>query len=531
MNKITSFFSSARKRKLVEDSQQAISTPADSIPSDLPSSSSTSVAQVSTYVDASISPDLPALSSTNEWPDCWTTSQKTNYQNKYEWLTAKGGKLGCVTCGKVGNLGVEKTAGARISREWSQININYNGTTRSQQLSSLRKKVYEHRESAGHKSASLILTQSKENRISSAVEAQYSREKEVTQKIFRTAYKVAKENQSFNNFESEIDVQELNGLDMGRILHSRKACKNIVQHVSTEMRTNLFKKIVENRKSISIILDESTTLSRISTLIIYLRTSLDGSEPVNVFVDLVELASLTANGIFDSLMSCLKSYGMSTTFLSSCLIGVVCDGAAVMLGRKNGVAKLLRDEFPDIVVWHCANHRLELSVGDVVKSVSNVNRFRSFMDKLYSLYHASPKNSRELSECAAAVEVQLLKIGRVLDTRWVASSFRTVNAVWNDFPALVEHFKKEASSDTRDSRERAKYQGLLSKITSTDFLLDLALMYDSLQELSEVSLELQNRACTIWDADNKINNLAKLFEYVGTNPGDIIALPRMLKKT
>jgi hypothetical protein len=64
---------------------------------------------------------------------------------------------------------------------------------------------------------------------------------------------------------------------------------------------------------------------------------------------------------------------------------VTFDGAAVMLERKSGVAKLLKDEFPSIIVWHCANHRLELSVADTVKAVAGTNRFRAFMDKLCHL--------------------------------------------------------------------------------------------------------------------------------------------------
>jgi hypothetical protein len=52
-----------------------------------------------------------------------------------------------------------------------------------------------------------------------------SHEKEITAKVFHTAYKVAK-NQSFDNFEDEINVQELNGINTGRILHSTNLCIN-----------------------------------------------------------------------------------------------------------------------------------------------------------------------------------------------------------------------------------------------------------------------------------------------------------------
>jgi hypothetical protein len=138
------------------------------------------------------------------------------------------------------------------------------------------------------------------------------------------------------------------------------------------------------------------------------------------FLDLMELQSATANGIFQALLDCLQLYGTKAIFLSSYLVSVACDGAEVMLGRKSGVAKLLKDEFPSVIVWHCASHRLELSVADTLKAVAGINRFRAFMDKPYVIYHASPKNSRELHESAKLLEIQPLKIGRILSTRWVA---------------------------------------------------------------------------------------------------------------
>ena len=111
--------------------------------------------------------------------------------------------------------------------------------------------------------------------------------------------------------------------------------------------------------------------------------------------------------------------------------------AAVMLGCKSGVKKLLSDRFPSIIVWHCANHRLELAVDDAVKKTLGINRFKSFVDKLYVIYHALPKNSRELHLCAELLGAKLLKIGRILST-----SLRTVLAVWNNFESLVYHFEE-----------------------------------------------------------------------------------------
>ena len=57
-------------------------------------------------------------------------------------------------------------------------------------------------------------------------------------KIQRAEYfaQRTKSKKKSTDFVSEIDVQELNGLDMGSILHSASSCTNIVQHIANEMR-------------------------------------------------------------------------------------------------------------------------------------------------------------------------------------------------------------------------------------------------------------------------------------------------------
>ena len=173
--------------------------------------------------------------------------------------------------------------------------------------------------------------------------------------------------------------------------------------------------------------------------------------------------------------------------------------------------KLLSERFPSIV-WHCANHRLELAVGDAVKKTSGINRFKSFIDKLYVIYHASPKNSRELHLCAELLGAELLKIGRILITQWVSSSLRTVLAVWNNFESLVYHFEEAMHDPTRDKNDKCTYDDLKRKSTSTEFLLDLGFMCDALQELSELSLDLQDRHMYLYKPNKKIKMLVQVFE-------------------
>lgn len=115
------------------------------------------------------------------------------------------------------------------------------------------------------------------------------------------------------------------------------ACANIQRHISLEMKQKLFEKIVVCAVKIGLMLDEATSLSRKSALIIYVRFQLSSMEwPENIFVKLAELQDLSAHGIVSQ---------------SKTLIGLSCHGS-VMLGCKSGVAARLQTLFPNMIVWH-----------------------------------------------------------------------------------------------------------------------------------------------------------------------------------
>jgi hypothetical protein len=53
-------------------------------------------------------------------------------------------------------------------------------------------------------------------------------------------------------------------------------------------------------------------------------------------------------------------------------------------------------------------------VSDTFKEINALNNFQFFIEKLYSLYHQSPKNSNKLRMCAASLEQNLIKIKKYL---------------------------------------------------------------------------------------------------------------------
>ena len=71
---------------------------------------------------------------------------------------------------------------------------------------------------------------------------------------------------------------------------------------------------------------------------------------------------------------------------------------------------------------------------------------------------------RELSDCAHDLHISLKKNRKVFTIPWMASSFRAVSAVKHSFLALAQHFQNASKIETRQSAEKARFQGLLSKL-------------------------------------------------------------------
>ena len=208
---------------------------------------------------------------------------------------------------------------------------------------------------------------------------------------------------------------------MGRVLHSKTVAVDLIEHISSHMKKKLLTKIIESRSKINVLADESTRVGDKLNLIVFLRANVDGkAAPINFPLDLVELESLCASHIADKIVDCLLKNGYTIELLQELFIGFCSDGASVMLGTKSRVVKLLKDIFPDIILWHCLNHGLELVVGNALESVSGTNDFQSFLEHYYSLYSQSPKNKREFDQCSHDLQTTLKRIAKVFTIRWVA---------------------------------------------------------------------------------------------------------------
>jgi hypothetical protein len=150
-----------------------------------------------------------------------------------------------------------------------------NGTETKQQLKSQRTKILAHQASLAHNKAGLVFSEAQKTQLENLTLQQVAHCISTMEKIFNTAYYLVKNDRPFTDHEDLIQLQKKNGLNVGITLHSRYSATEIIKHIALEFKKKLISKLtVENRK-ISVLTDESTTLDKQSTLIIYIKTFLD----------------------------------------------------------------------------------------------------------------------------------------------------------------------------------------------------------------------------------------------------------------
>ncbi|MBV8803320.1 MAG: hypothetical protein JO131_10245 [Gammaproteobacteria bacterium] len=159
----------------------------------------------------------------------------------------------------------------------------------------------------------------------------------------------------------------------------------LIKHITDAINSNI---------PVSIILDSTTDMKGSHHLIVYFRTlEVDQvsenpgacqETPRVYFYKLIPIGmDETANGYFETLSNSIKGIepGAENSQYSSPehemnlydvlktkLRGFSSDGASVMLGKKNGLAKIIQERFATHKVFtiHCMAHRLQLAIGNTV---------------------------------------------------------------------------------------------------------------------------------------------------------------------
>ncbi|KAJ8353632.1 hypothetical protein SKAU_G00211990 [Synaphobranchus kaupii] len=243
-----------------------------------------------------------------------------------------------------------------------------------------------------------------------------------------------------------IKLQELNGLNVGNMLHSDKACRNMLTFIGEKMSAQLADFIVKSSDQLSILIDESSTVSNKTCLIVY-----------------------TGEAICDTLIQSLNEQGITEDILQYRLLGFA------MMGKYRGTAMLLREcTNEDLVIIHCMNHTLELAVHDAVNEVTSASHFQIFNDSLYVFFSQSPKHMRELESVAAELGMRTRRVDRVFDIHWLSLSCTSVMSLWESYPALPSDAHQTKAQDFRSRFFRALAENIERRLVDKNGVLSTA---------------------------------------------------------
>ena len=136
--------------------------------------------------------------------------------------------MACIFCKKMYAAGPEMGGKHKhVAEEWIKVKVVASGITKSEQQQSLHKKIHCHRTSDFHEAAEKTVERAKEKTVETLTAEMMRDQFLTTDWVFRTVYKIAKSRQPYTDLETDTGIQVLNGLDMGRTLHSEKSCANI----------------------------------------------------------------------------------------------------------------------------------------------------------------------------------------------------------------------------------------------------------------------------------------------------------------
>ncbi|CAM4528586.1 unnamed protein product [Leuciscus chuanchicus] len=182
-------------------------------------------------------------------------------------------------------------------------------------------------------------------------------------KLINTAYHIVKSELPFTAYKRTVALLKKNGEDVGSQYLTNVAC-----------RRELWESCVAEIKAanfLSVLSDSSTDVSGRDLEGFFVRI-LSCRRPKNIFIGVEKLQYATAPGHFAAMSAALDKADISQW--KDKVVGLGTDGAAVMVGRIEGVATLLCAEVPHLINIQCLSHGLDLAAMDAMKDQERMRK-------------------------------------------------------------------------------------------------------------------------------------------------------------
>ena len=194
-----------------------------------------------------------------------------------------------------------------------------------------------------------------------------------------------------------------------------------------------------------------------------------------------------------------------------------------MAGRLNGVAALIKAQYPKALYFHCASHALNLCIVSTSK-VTNVMSMWVVLKDVSFFFSSSPKRQGQLEDAIKEAPADLLgnspkvKLVDFCRTRWVARHNALV-AFKQLFLAVVATLELVGtnSGGSWNSESVASASSLLRSITDFRFIVTFTVVSDALGYIHALTIRLQNPGFDICQAYREVEMVHKVISKARTS--------------
>ena len=203
--------------------------------------------------------------------------------------------------------------------------------------------------------------------------------------------------------------------------------------------------------------------------------------------------------------------------------GFGADAVSVNLGKRQGVAAILKREIFHLIDIHCLPHGLELSMLEMqCKFVENVY---DILHPVWKTYHYSPKNGRELDALGRELGLDVLKPRPVKGSMWlprVSGALQVfikpqkggnVSCDPAQYAAVLTHMEHRATTSTKSNvKGRAKF--ITKAMKRVSFVCFFHFVADLFDVLTKLSVQFQRNAlilpCAVSLLEETVSNITLL---------------------
>lgn len=259
----------------------------------------------------------------------------------------------------------------------------------------------------------------------------------------------------------------------------------------------------------SILADETTDISGVeqfSLCIRYVDEIVDVLTLREDFLKFVPMHDVTGKGLSEAILNTCKELRINLSLLR----GQGYDGARAMSGEFRGCATKILEKYAQAIYVHCANHSLNLAIGDIC-TVPVIRNSLGTMNEIIGFFRNSAQRQNYLNESVSELrdDIQRKRLTKYCETRWIERLDAIIT--FKDF--FLPIFNALGNIEENGNNESSKKAFILRQtLKNGKFILKMVVIHEVFSLAHPLSVALQAKDSDLASAMEMCDNLSNLLK-------------------